>query len=143
MESLRHFLIDVCGVPAEWNMEDVLEEQIKHVRSMVGPDEHVICGLSGGVDSTVAAMLVHKAIGDRLHCLFVDNGLLRQAFIFMEVKPNLFMLAGTHFILMLTKIDIFLGIRRGRGLCQVFKMSCICQLLVLMHRKIFLVSLKV
>ncbi|KAL0923457.1 hypothetical protein M5K25_007515 [Dendrobium thyrsiflorum] len=77
MESLRHFLIDVCGVPADWNMEDVLEEQIKHVRSMVGPDEHVICGLSGGVDSTVAAMLVHKAIGDRLHCLFVDNGLLR------------------------------------------------------------------
>ncbi|KAI0520303.1 hypothetical protein KFK09_007775 [Dendrobium nobile] len=77
MESLRHFLIDVCGVPAEWNMEDVLQEQIKHVRSMVGPDEHVICGLSGGVDSTVAAMLVHKAIGDRLHCLFVDNGLLR------------------------------------------------------------------
>lgn len=77
MESLRHFLIDVCRVPTDWNMEDVLEEQIKHVKSMVGPDEHVICGLSGGVDSTVAAMLVHKAIGDRLHCLFVDNGLLR------------------------------------------------------------------
>ncbi|XP_020572417.1 uncharacterized protein LOC110019178 isoform X2 [Phalaenopsis equestris] len=77
MEFLRHFLIDVCGVPTDWNMEDVLEEQVKHVRSMVGPDEHVICGLSGGVDSTVAAVLVHKAIGDRLHCLFVDNGLLR------------------------------------------------------------------
>ncbi|KAG0474854.1 hypothetical protein HPP92_014540 [Vanilla planifolia] len=77
MESLRHFLINVCGVPGDWNMEDVLEEQIKSVKSLVGPNEHVICGLSGGVDSTVAAMLVHKAIGSRLHCLFVDNGLLR------------------------------------------------------------------
>ncbi|PKA60089.1 Anthranilate synthase component II [Apostasia shenzhenica] len=77
MELLRHFLIDICGVPAEWKMEDVLEEQIKYVKSLVGPDDHVICGLSGGVDSTVAAMLVHKAIGDRLHCLFIDNGLLR------------------------------------------------------------------
>lgn len=79
MQFLRHFLIDICGVPTDWNMEDVLEEQIKHVKSIVGPDEHVICGLSGGVDSTVAAVLVHKAIGDRLHCLFVDNGLLRHA----------------------------------------------------------------
>ncbi|KAK8957817.1 hypothetical protein KSP39_PZI001030 [Platanthera zijinensis] len=77
MESLRYFLIDVCGVHTEWNMADVLEEQIRNVKSLVGPDEHVICGLSGGVDSTVAAVLVHKAIGDRLHCLFVDNGLLR------------------------------------------------------------------
>ncbi|KAH0464704.1 hypothetical protein IEQ34_004807 [Dendrobium chrysotoxum] len=116
MESLRHFLIDVCGVPADWNMEDVLEEQIKHVRSMVGPDEHVICGLSGGVDSTVAAMLVHKAIGDRLHCLFVDNGLLRQAFIFMEERERVMSSFQNELHLPVTCIDAsenFLGKLKG------------------------------
>ena len=77
METLRHFLFDVCGVDAGWNMEDVLNEEIKLINGMVAPDDHVICALSGGVDSTVAATLVHKAIGDRLHCVFVDNGLLR------------------------------------------------------------------
>lgn len=77
METLRHFLLDICGVEAGWKMEDVLEEEIKVIRGMVGPQDHVICALSGGVDSTVAATLVHKAIGERLHCIFVDNGLLR------------------------------------------------------------------
>lgn len=77
METLRRFLFDVCGIKADWKMQDVLDEEIKTIRSMVGPDEHVICALSGGVDSTVAATLVHNAIGDRLHCVFVDNGLLR------------------------------------------------------------------
>ncbi|MCD9639473.1 hypothetical protein HAX54_024043 [Datura stramonium] len=77
METLRHFLFDICGVTAGWNMEDVLEEEIKVIKAMVGPEDHVICALSGGVDSTVAATVVHKAIGDRLHCVFVDNGLLR------------------------------------------------------------------
>lgn len=77
METLQHFLLDVCGVTADWKMQDVLEEEIKVIKGLVGPDEHVICALSGGVDSTVAATLVHKAIGDRLHCVFVDNGLLR------------------------------------------------------------------
>ncbi|XP_010934791.1 uncharacterized protein [Elaeis guineensis] len=77
VETLRHFLFDVCGVTADWEMQDVLEEEIKVTKRMVGPDEHVICALSGGVDSTVAATLVHKAIGDRLHCIFVDTGLLR------------------------------------------------------------------
>ncbi|MFS7941853.1 putative GMP synthase (glutamine-hydrolyzing) [Helianthus anomalus] len=77
METLRHFLLDVCGVEAGWKMEDVMEEEIKVIRGMVGPQDHVICALSGGVDSTVAATLVHKAIGERLHCIFVDNGLLR------------------------------------------------------------------
>ncbi|XP_027340054.1 uncharacterized protein LOC113853707 [Abrus precatorius] len=77
MELLRHFLFDVCGVEAGWKMEDVMEEEIKVIKDTVGRDEHVICALSGGVDSTVAATLVHKAIGDRLHCIFVDNGLLR------------------------------------------------------------------
>ncbi|XP_058732021.1 uncharacterized protein LOC131603640 [Vicia villosa] len=77
MDTLKHFLFDVCGISAEWKMEDVLEEEIRVINNTVGPDEHVICALSGGVDSTVAATIVHKAIGDRLHCVFVDNGLLR------------------------------------------------------------------
>lgn len=77
METLRHFLFDVCGVSAEWKMQDVLEQEIKAIQEKVGLEDHVICALSGGVDSTVAATLVHKAIGDRLHCVFVDNGLLR------------------------------------------------------------------
>lgn len=78
METLKHFLFDVCGISAGWKMEDVLEEEIKVINNTVGPDEHVICALSGGVDSTVAATIVHKAIGDRLHCVFVDNGFLRD-----------------------------------------------------------------
>lgn len=77
MDTLRYFLSDVCGVVANWNMENVVDEEIKVIKGTVGPEDHVICALSGGVDSTVAATLVHKAIGDRLHCVFVDNGLLR------------------------------------------------------------------
>ncbi|KAF3448574.1 hypothetical protein FNV43_RR09287 [Rhamnella rubrinervis] len=77
METLRFFLFNVCGVNAGWAMEDVVDEEIKVIKGTVGLEDHVICALSGGVDSTVAATLVHKAIGDRLHCVFVDNGLLR------------------------------------------------------------------
>jgi len=77
METIRHFLFDIAGLKGDWSMQNVLNEQIAIVQSKVGPTEHVICALSGGVDSAVAATLVHKAIGDRLHCVFVDNGLLR------------------------------------------------------------------
>lgn len=76
-ELLRHFLIDLAGVKPDWNMNSVLDEQVAMIREKVGPSAHVICALSGGVDSTVAATLVHRAIGDRLHCVFVDHGLLR------------------------------------------------------------------
>jgi GMP synthase (glutamine-hydrolysing) len=76
METLCRFLFDVCGLSADWKMQHVLEEEMKIIHS-VGPNDLVICGLSGGVDSTVAATLVHKAIGDCLHCVFVDNNLLR------------------------------------------------------------------
>lgn len=65
------------GITPDWKLENELDNQIKLVKSTVGPDDHVLCALSGGVDSTVAASLVHRAIGDRLHCVFVDNGLCR------------------------------------------------------------------
>jgi GMP synthase (glutamine-hydrolysing) len=77
MAVLSHFLLQVCKLEANWSMQDVLEEQLGKMAAQIGPNEHAICALSGGVDSAVAATLVHKAIGDRLHCCFVDNGLLR------------------------------------------------------------------
>jgi GMP synthase (glutamine-hydrolysing) len=78
LATLRRFVFDIGGCTADWKMEDVMEEEIKAIHAAVGPDDHAICALSGGVDSTVAATLVHRALGDRLHCCFVDNGLLRQ-----------------------------------------------------------------
>ena len=75
---LRRFLVDLAGIGPDWDMGSVLEEQIEKIKAAVPAGEHVICGLSGGVDSTVAATLVHRAIGNRLHCIFVDQGLLRH-----------------------------------------------------------------
>mmetsp|Transcript_28698 Transcript_28698/g.39651 ORF Transcript_28698/g.39651 Transcript_28698/m.39651 type:complete len:551 (+) Transcript_28698:86-1738(+) len=77
METLKHFLLTVCSLSPTWSMADVIETQLQLIRDAVGPTAHAVCALSGGVDSAVAATLVHKAIGDRLHCCFVDNGLLR------------------------------------------------------------------
>ncbi|MFZ9596027.1 MAG: glutamine-hydrolyzing GMP synthase [Bdellovibrionia bacterium] len=74
---LSRFLKHWAGLEPDWSMGSVLQEQIESIRQKVGPSEHVICALSGGVDSAVAATLVHRAIGDRLHCFFVDHGLLR------------------------------------------------------------------
>ncbi len=68
----------LCGFDGDWTMAAFVEEAVEKIRVAVGESGHVICGLSGGVDSSVAAMLVEKAIGDRLHCVFVDNGLLRK-----------------------------------------------------------------
>jgi GMP synthase (glutamine-hydrolysing) len=76
MDLLKNFLYDVAGAPPTWTAAAVIEEQVERVRAQVGR-ERVICGLSGGVDSAVAALLVHKAVGDRLTCVFVDHGLLR------------------------------------------------------------------
>jgi GMP synthase (glutamine-hydrolysing) len=76
-EILKHFLYDVCGCRPSWTMVSIIEQAIEQIRAQVG-DEKVICGLSGGVDSAVAAALVHKAIGDQLTCVFVDTGLLRM-----------------------------------------------------------------
>jgi len=74
---LDNFLKDICGCDGSWNANSVIEEQIDRIRAQVG-DGRAICGLSGGVDSSVAALLVHRAIGDRLTCVFVDHGLMRK-----------------------------------------------------------------
>ncbi len=75
-EILKHFLYDVAGCRPSWTMTSVIEQQVDAIRAQVG-DEKVICGLSGGVDSAVAAAIVHKAVGDNLTCVFVDTGLMR------------------------------------------------------------------
>jgi GMP synthase (glutamine-hydrolysing) len=75
-EMLKHFLYDVCGCRPAWTMASIIEQSVEVVRAQVGT-EQVICGLSGGVDSAVAAALVHKAVGDQLTCVFVDTGLMR------------------------------------------------------------------
>jgi GMP synthase (glutamine-hydrolysing) len=75
-EILRNFAFDVCGCTGDWTIQSFIDESIGRIRQQVGSGR-VICGLSGGVDSTVAATLVHRAIGDQLQCIFVDNGLLR------------------------------------------------------------------
>ncbi len=75
---LENFVFHVCGCSDEWNMSNFLETHIAQIREQVGDDERVICGLSGGVDSSVVAAMLHRAIGDRLTCVFVDNGLLRH-----------------------------------------------------------------
>ena len=73
---LSRFVHDICGCGRDWTMPHYIDEAIAHIREQVG-DEEVILGLSGGVDSSVAAALLHRAIGDQLTCVFVDNGLLR------------------------------------------------------------------
>ena len=74
---LANFVHGICGCGDSWSMEAFIEEAVRKIQAQVG-DAHVVCGLSGGVDSSVAAALVHRAIGDRLHCILVDHGLLRE-----------------------------------------------------------------
>jgi hypothetical protein len=75
-EMLQRFLYDIAGIEPTWTPTNIIDDQVAAIQAQVG-DKQVICGLSGGVDSAVAAALVHKAIGDQLTCVFVDHGLLR------------------------------------------------------------------
>jgi GMP synthase (glutamine-hydrolysing) len=76
-EILTRFLTEICGCEQTWSAASIVEDQIARIRAQVG-DAQVVCGLSGGVDSSVAALLVHRAIGDQLTCVFVDHGLMRK-----------------------------------------------------------------
>lgn len=76
-EIIRNFLFNICKCKGDWTPAQFIKEEVEKIREIVGPDGRVVCGLSGGVDSTVAAVLVHEAIGDRQTCIFVNNGLLR------------------------------------------------------------------
>ncbi len=86
---IDRFVHDICGIGYDWNMPDYVDEAVGKIRATVGNDQ-VILGLSGGVDSSVAAALIHRAIGDQLTCVFVDNGLLRanEARQVMEIFAN-------------------------------------------------------
>jgi GMP synthase (glutamine-hydrolysing) len=76
-DILRNFAFKICGCTGDWTMASFVKEGVERIRAQVG-EGRVVCGLSGGVDSTVAAVLIHRAIGDRLTCIFVDNGVMRQ-----------------------------------------------------------------
>ena len=76
-ELLHNFVLDICGCRPDWTPANFITESVANLQAQVG-DGRVICGLSGGVDSAVVAALLHRAIGDRLTCIFVDHGLLRQ-----------------------------------------------------------------
>ena len=76
-EILTRFLTEVCGCELTWSAASIVEEQVRRIRAQVG-EGSVICGLSGGVDSSVAALLVHRAVGEQLTCVFVDHGLMRK-----------------------------------------------------------------
>src|SRR5699024_7967018 len=76
-DLLKNFVFDVCGSRGEWSIANFIEQEVEKIRTTVG-SRNVLCALSGGVDSSVAAALIHKAVGDQLTCIFVDHGLLRK-----------------------------------------------------------------
>ncbi|HLU19401.1 MAG TPA: glutamine-hydrolyzing GMP synthase [Pusillimonas sp.] len=96
---LSRFVHEICGCAGDWNMPDYVEEAVAAIREQVGDDE-VILGLSGGVDSSVAAALIHKAIGDQLTCVFVDHGLLR-----LNEAEQVMNTFGDHFGMKIIHID--------------------------------------
>lgn len=96
---LEHFVLDICGCEALWTPSAIIEDAVARIKEQVGGDE-VILGLSGGVDSSVVAMLVHRAIGDKLTCVFVDNGLLR-----LNEGEQVMEMFGDHFGLNIIKAD--------------------------------------
>ncbi len=98
-ELLENFIHDVCGAQPDWTMGSFIEEMCASIRKQVGND-HVLLGLSGGVDSSVAAALLHKAIGDQLTCVFVNNGLLRA-----NEAESVQRIFGEHFKIKLKYVD--------------------------------------
>jgi len=110
-ELLENFVWRVCGLPGDWNPGSIVEREVAAVRAKVGADGEVVLGLSGGVDSSVAALIVHQAIGARLHCIFVDNGLLRK-----DERATVERVFGQHFHVDLSVVDAadqFLGKLQG------------------------------
>lgn len=99
MRLLSHFIMDICGCEKLWTPDAIIEDAIARIKEKVGDDE-VILGLSGGVDSSVVAMLIHRAIGDKLTCVFVDNGLLR-----LNEGQQVMDMFGDHFGLNIIKVD--------------------------------------
>lgn len=97
---IEAFLFDVAGIDASWSPASFVDEAIAKVKAMVPEDERVVLGLSGGVDSSVAAVLCQRALGDRLTCIFVDNGLLRH-----EEKENVVRMFHDHFHLDVVAVD--------------------------------------
>jgi GMP synthase (glutamine-hydrolysing) len=96
---LKNFLYDICGCTGDWKMSDFVDETVKAIRKQVG-DAKVICGLSGGVDSSVTASLIHQAIGEQLVCILVDNGLLRR-----NERESIVATFGDHFHMDLRVVD--------------------------------------
>jgi GMP synthase (glutamine-hydrolysing) len=96
-EILKNFALEICGVTPNWTAQHFVDATVAQVRETVGTEGRAICGLSGGVDSSVAAVLVHRAIGDRLTCVFVNNGVLRKNE-FEKVQQNLRDKLGLHLV---------------------------------------------
>ncbi|MCG9655188.1 glutamine-hydrolyzing GMP synthase [Vibrio vulnificus] len=99
LQMLENFVLGVCGCERLWTSESIIEDAVARIKEQVGDDE-VILGLSGGVDSSVVAMLVHRAIGDKLTCVFVDNGLLR-----LKEGQQVMDMFGDKFGLNIIKVD--------------------------------------
>lgn len=99
MRILEHFVVDICGCEKLWTPASIIEDAVESIKRQVGDDE-VVLGLSGGVDSSVVAMLIHRAIGDRLTCVFVDNGLLR-----LNEAQQVMDMFGDHFGLNIVHVD--------------------------------------
>ncbi|MEZ9904142.1 glutamine-hydrolyzing GMP synthase [Vibrio breoganii] len=109
---LENFVINICGCEKLWTSQSIIDDAIARIKEQVGDDE-VILGLSGGVDSSVVAMLVHRAIGDKLTCVFVDNGLLR-----LNEGEQVMDMFGDHFGLNIIKVEAeerFLSALEGKS----------------------------
>ncbi|EKO3565140.1 glutamine-hydrolyzing GMP synthase [Vibrio metschnikovii] len=112
LKMLENFVLDICGCERLWTSESIIEDAIARIKEQVGDDE-VILGLSGGVDSSVVAMLIHRAIGERLTCVFVDNGLLR-----LNEGQQVMDMFGNKFGLNIIKVDAeerFLAALEGKA----------------------------